>query len=271
MVDMFWINGVESEGRIAVTDSSVLRGDGCFEVLRAYDGSAFAIDEHLDRLERSASKLEIPLPSRSDIATWVESAAQIEPNGAVRVVVTRGSAVPGEPSTPLVIVFAHRWDRGGETLSLGPVSAPWHSAGADWELSGAKVLSYAPNLAATRSARHSGFDEAMLVTSDDVILEGPTFAVAWVRGGVLETPTLDLGILDSITRRHVLDLAVMAGIETREGEYALDRLESADEVMALSTIREVQPVSSVGSLRFAQTEVTGRLSQAFAQLVASAD
>ena len=271
MVDTFWVNGVESEGRIAVTDSSVLRGDGCFEVLRAYDGSAFAIEGHLDRLERSAYKLEIPLPLRSDIATWVKSAAQIEPNGAVRVVVTRGSSIPGEQSAPLVIVFAHRWDRGGETLSLGPVSAPWHSAGEDWELSGAKVLSYAPNLAATRSARHSGFDEAMLVTPDDVILEGPTFAVAWVRDGVLETPSLDLGILDSITRSHVLDLAAVAGIETREGEYTMDRLESADEVMALSTIREVQSVSSVGSLRFTRTEVTSRLSEAFAQLVASAD
>jgi 4-amino-4-deoxychorismate lyase len=271
MVDTFWVNGVESEGRIAVTDSSVLRGDGCFEVLRAYDGSAFAVAEHLDRLEMSASKLEIALPSRSDIAAWVESAAQVEPNGAVRVVVTRGSSIPGEQTPPLVVVFAHRWDRGGETLSLGPVSAPWHSAGADWELSGAKVLSYAPNLAATRSARHSGFDEALLVTPNDVILEGPTFSVAWVRDGVLETPSLDLGILDSITRRHVLSLAVAAGIETREGEFALDRLESADEAMALSTIREVQPVSSVGSLRFTQTEVTSRLSEAFAQLVASAD
>jgi branched-subunit amino acid aminotransferase/4-amino-4-deoxychorismate lyase len=131
-------------------------------------------------------------------------------------------------------------------------------------------LSYAPNLAATRSARHSGFDEALLVTPHDVILEGPTFSVAWVRDGVLETPSLDLGILDSITRRHVLDLAVSAGIEIREGEFALDRLGSADEVMALSTIREVQPVSSVGKFRFTQTEVTSRLSEAFVQLVASA-
>jgi 4-amino-4-deoxychorismate lyase len=271
MIDRFWVNGVESEGRIAVTDSSVLRGDGCFEVLRAYDGRVFAIEEHLDRLERSASKLEMALPPASDVATWIETAAQEEPNGAVRVVATRGSAIPGEQSIPLVIVFAHRWDRGGESMSLGPVRAPWHSAGVDWELSGAKILSYAPNLAATRSARHSGFDEAMLVTPDDVILEGPTFSVAWVRGGVLETPSLDLGILDSITRRHVLNLAVGVGIETREGEHKLDQLESADEVMALSTIREVQVVDSVGSLQFTQKEVTNRLAEAFAQLVAAAD
>jgi 4-amino-4-deoxychorismate lyase len=88
---------------------------------------------------------------------------------------------------------------------------------------------------------------------------------------VIETPSLDLGILDSITRRHVLDLAAAAGIETREGEYTLGRLEAADEVMALSTIRQVQAVSSVGSLRFTQWEVTSRLSKAFAQLVGSAD
>ena len=42
---------------VPVTDSSVLRGDGCFEVLKAYNGVPFALDAHLDRLERSAAAL----------------------------------------------------------------------------------------------------------------------------------------------------------------------------------------------------------------------
>lgn len=264
-----WVNGALSDGRIDVTDSSVLRGDGCFEVMRAYDGRVFAAADHLDRLEESAQKLEIALPAREELLSWIEAAAEGEPNGAIRVVVTRGSAMPGEDQHPVVVVFAHQWNRGPDAVALGPVRAPWHSAGEDWELSGAKVLSYAPNLSATRSARGDGFDDALLVTPGGVILEGPTFSLAWVCDGVIETPELSLGILDSITRRHVLGLALTEGIAIAEGTWNLNRLESADEVMALSTIRQVQAVSRVGTLEFEPGPVTQRLSGSYAQLVGS--
>jgi branched-subunit amino acid aminotransferase/4-amino-4-deoxychorismate lyase len=144
--------------------------------------------------------------------------------------------------------------------------APWHAAGVPWELAGAKLLSYAPNMAASRRAVAEGFGDALLTSIEDVMLEGPTFSVAWVIGGVVETPGLSLGILDSITRRVMLELADGLGIETREGEWTLDRLDLADEVMALSTIRDIQPVSAVGRRAFVEGAVTARLSREFAQL-----
>ncbi len=264
-----WVNGVLSDGRIDISDSSVLRGDGCFEVMRAYQGKVFAATDHLDRLEKSARMLEIALPGREELLGWIDSAAADEPDGAVRVVVTRGSAIPGEDQDPLVVVFAHLWNRGPDAVALGPVRSPWHSAGEDWELSGAKVLSYAPNMSATRSARAEGFDDALLVSTGGVVLEGPTFSVGWVCDGVIETPALNLGILDSITRRHVLDLATGEGITTAEGSWGLDRLETADEVMAWSTIRQVQAVRRVGNREFEPGPVTQRLSRSYAQLVGS--
>lgn len=264
-----WVNGTISDGRIEVTDSSVLRGDGCFEVMRAYEGRVFAAADHLDRLEQSARKLEIALPAREDLLGWIEAAAGEEPNGAVRVVVTRGSAIPGEEQDPVVVIFAHQWSPGPGAVALGLVRAPWHSAGEDWELMGAKVLSYAPNLSATRAARAEGFDDALLVSTRGVLLEGPTFSVAWVCDGVIETPALSLGILDSITRHHVLDLATGEGMATAEGSWDLGRLENAEEVMALSTIREVQAVNRVGDLEFEAGPVTRRLARSYAQLVGS--
>ena len=94
--------------------------------------------------------------------------------------------------------------------------------------------------------------------------------MAWVCDGVIETPALSLGILDSITRRHVLDLATGEGIVIAEGSWNLSRLQVADEVMAWSTIREVQAVSKVGSLEFESGPVTRGLSGSYAQLVGSA-
>ncbi len=122
-----------------------------------------------------------------------------------------------------------------------------------------------PNLSSTRLAIENGFDDALLISSDGTMLEGPTFSVAWVVDGVLETPTLDLGLLDSITRRLVLEDAMALGITLVEGRWPLPRLGDASEVMALSTTREVQPVSAIGDRQFGEGPVTSHLARSFSQ------
>jgi 4-amino-4-deoxychorismate lyase len=260
------INGEPSDGTVPVTDSSVLRGDGCFEVIRAYGGSPFRLQEHLDRLASSAAMLDIPLPPLEDVAKWVNESAETLPGSAVRVVVTRGSSVPGVEGGPLVIVFAHEWAGSGQPARLLPVRAPWHAAGEPWELAGAKVISYGPNMAATRTAQKAGYDDALLTTIDDLILEGPTFSVAWVVDDVIETPGLEMGILDSITRRVFLEVAADLGLEVVEVKLGLDRLAAASEVIAMSTIREFQPVGAVGDREWAYGPVTRSLVSAFRRL-----
>ncbi len=267
MIGDVLINGELSAGTIPVTDSSVVRGDGCFEVMKVYGGRPFGLEEHLDRLQRSAAALGIDLPARHDVRDWIETTAAQHEDGLVRVMVTRGSSVPGVDEPSNVIVFGHPGPVVAPSARLFPLDAPWHAAGVDWDLAGAKILSYAPNLAASRRAAGEGFDDALLTSTEGVILEGPTFSVAWLVNGVLETPTLDLGILDSITRRVVLEEAERMGLEVVEDSWNLDRLAEASEVMALSTVREVQAVSAVGELRFEPGPVTSKLASAFQVIV----
>lgn len=257
------INGEESDGRIPVTDSTVLRGDGVFEVVKAYDGAMFRLDDHLERLEASAAKLRVSLPGRLELAGWMARCAEEIGDGAVRVVVTRGSTIAGVSGEPLVIVFGHEWGRQDEPCRLFPVTAPWHAAGVPWELAGAKLTSYAPNMASSRRAQEEGFDDALLLSTDGTVLEGPTFSVAWVVDGVVETPGLDLGILDSITRRVALELCASEGIPVVEVTAPLGRLIAADEAMVWSTVREVHPVAAIGSHPFQVGPVTKSLQAAY--------
>ncbi len=144
-----------------------------------------------------------------------------------------------------------------------PLKAPWHAAGRESPLAGAKTISYAPNLAAARAAKGDGFHDALLLADDLTVLEGPTFAVAWLINGVIETPSLDLRILDSITRRHVLAIAREAGYEVVEGRFGLGRVLGADEMMAISTVKEVTAVSRLGDRDFTPGPVAKDLKDRF--------
>src|SRR4051795_4831263 len=90
------------EVHIPARDEGLLRGDGVFEVMRLYDGHPFALDDHLERMERSAANLLLPIDTdavRADIGALVEAGQPTD--GVIRVLVTRGGdplRVP--PPTP---------------------------------------------------------------------------------------------------------------------------------------------------------------------------
>ena len=135
------------------------------------------------------------------------------------------------------------------------------------QLTGAKSLSYGPNVAASLAARQAGFDDALLLGRDGAVLEGPTYSVLWIAGDVLETPEIGLGILNSITRSAVLEVAAAAGYEIVEGVFPLARLLAADEVGALSTTKELAPVAAVGSRTWPESPRIEALAAALDRLI----
>jgi branched-subunit amino acid aminotransferase/4-amino-4-deoxychorismate lyase len=225
------------ETRVPATDEGLLRGDGVFEVVRVYDGRPFALDEHLDRIERSAANLRLgyPVPRQeleAEVPALLEARGGSDFDGLLRVVLTRGGRrlLLTEPLPP-----------SPERVRLGFVTyAPTRV------LDGIKSLSYAGNMLASRLARERGFDEALLVTPHGRVLEAPTSSIFWAAGdGVLCTPPLEDHILASITRDHVMRL-----VEVREAPLTKEKLLEAEEAFLCSTVREVQPVAAVESREF---------------------
>lgn len=258
------------EAMLSVRDVAVLRGYGVFEAMRSYDGRIFRLGPHLDRLAASAAKTGLPLPPRSALEAWCRDRGA-EGDVVVRLVVTGGVDMEAPGTESRVIVFAEEFGGLLPSMSLTVRPAPWHADGFASELTGAKTLSYGPNMAVNRAARAAGFDGPLLVGRTGHVLEGPHFTVAWVIDGVVETPGLELGILASITRQAMLDAAAAEGIETVEGTFMLDRILGAEEVVAMSTTKDITPVTRVDDTTFPVGPVTKRLIAAFEQLVATED
>ena len=130
-------------------------------------------------------------------------------------------------------------------------------------LNGVKSLSYGANMQATRIAKGGGADEALLVRPDEIVLEAPTSTIFWVSEGELRTPALHAGILDSLTRRAVVELLRVA-----EGEYEVGDLLGAEEAFLASTVREIQPISAVDGVALDSGPRTAEAQEAFANAVA---
>lgn len=257
------VDGVR-EASLSVFDEGLLRGDGCFEAIRSYAGSPFAFTPHYQRLTRSAAALEIPCPAEPQLRSWVEEMAGEGGDCIIRIILTRGAAehLPGR-----CVVLWQPLTPPSSELRLLPIAAPWHPGGEPWELTGVKTISYAPNMAATRLARNSSFDDALLVSKDGFVLEGPTFAVAWTRNGLIETPALDLGILDSVTSRLLLGAVEADGQRVVRGRFSLAEIAEASEVVAMSTVKEITAVVTIGESRFSPGSMSSYLRSLYRDLV----
>ena len=258
-----------SEAAVSVFDMGLQRGYGCFEALRAYGGTPFRMGSHLDRLAGSAASLDIDLPARDDLERWTATAAADGGDCIVRILITSGSFRYDVDAAPTCIVFTEQVPAGMDPIRVLPLAAPWHGAGVAWQLGGAKTLSYAPNLSSAFVAQRSGFDDALLVSSDGIVLEGTHFGVGWFIDDVFETPSLETGILASITRSASLEVLAGLGIEVREVAVPLERVLAADEVCAMSTVKEVLAVVAVGARDYEAGAMTRRLADGFSNLTRS--
>lgn len=258
----------QSDATISVLDWGVIRGFGVFEVVRSYAGVPFRLDAHLDRLARSASALWLELPERDLIAGWIRRCAESGGDCQVRLVATGGGRGDGSPAGSTIVVTEALPEVPAQ-LSILPVRAPWHPATDEGGYAGVKWTSYAPNMASTDTARRAGYDDALLLGPDDVVLEGTTYTVAWLVGGRVETPALDLGILRSITRDVLVESARRLGLEVSESSFPLERMLGADEALGLSTTKQVTPIGRVGMTDIPVGEVGAALVSEFAAIVAA--
>jgi branched-subunit amino acid aminotransferase/4-amino-4-deoxychorismate lyase len=231
-----------AQARLSVLDDGVARGDGAFETIGVWDGRPFRLGDHLDRLAASLAAIGLPPPNRPllerEVATICEG---VTADMALRIYVTASGTR---------MVTLDRQPERPDPRHLVPQPAPWIRPLGTYGPAGAKTMSYMPNMAATRAAKTAGGDDALLIATEGHVLEGPTFAVCWVRDGTVHAPERELGIVDSISRRTVLALAAEEGVDVVTGRWPLPALAEASEVLISSSIRDVIAVRVVGRYGF---------------------
>ncbi|SEW22200.1 aminotransferase class IV [Natrinema salifodinae] len=267
------------EATVSVDDRGFRYGDAAFETLRAYGGTLFAWDAHVDRLERTCDLLSLDHGlAPDDLRARIDEtlAANGLADAYVRLSITRGvqpgKLTPQPAVDPTVVVYVKPLPRGGlegESVWDGPATVATVETRRIPDqaiLAAAKTHNYLNGILA-RAELDAGTDEALMCDREGRLTEGATSNLFFVRDGALYTPTTDGPVLPGITREIVLELARRADIEVREGRYEPADVSDADEAFLTNRTWELRPIATLDGRDIGGGPVTERLSRLYDERV----
>jgi branched-chain amino acid aminotransferase len=278
-----YINGkffAKEDAKVSVYDHGLLYGDGIFEGIRCYSGKVFRIEEHLERLYQSARAIMLNIPIgpeklAEDIYETLRRNDFVD--AYIRLVVTRGAGSlgldPFKTSDPQVIIItdkialypAEYYEKGLELITASTIRN--HPAALSPRI---KSLNYLNNIMAKMEGLQAGCVEALMLNHKGEISECTGDNIFLVRDGRLQTPPIDAGILEGITRNVVIELAEQMGIPCDQVPLTRHDVFIADECFLTGTAAEVIPVVKLDKRPIgggAVGPITQQLLAAFKKLV----
>lgn len=233
--------------KLSFLDHGFLFGDSIYEVVRLYDGKLFGWQEHLDRLQASASRIRLDLSKiLPDLKERVQKLFKAggKKNAVVRIVISRGEGElhidPRSCSQPEVYMAHWEFYRDQVPASIRVLIPQVRRNAKDALDPAIKSGNYLNNIMAFQEASSQAYDDAVMLNPEGQVSEMTTSNIGWVVNGKIETPSTEVGILHGVTRKHFLEACRVQVVS-----YGPERLEKASEVFALSTLKEVLPIREI--------------------------
>lgn len=270
----------KEQATVSVYDHGLLYGDGVFEGMRSYSGKVFQLTQHLDRLWESARALALEIPgTKAEMAAEVERTLQANQltDAYIRLIVTRGAGSlgldPTRCSNPQIIIitdkialYPEEYYRDGLDLVTASTIRN-HPAALSPRI---KSLNYLNNILAKIEGLRAGCVEALMLNHKGEVAECTGDNIFTVKHGRLNTPPIEAGILEGITRNAVIELALSQGIPVSQHPMTRHDVIIADECFLTGSAAEVIPVVRLDGRVIGDGKpgpITQQLLQAFHQLV----
>jgi branched-chain amino acid aminotransferase len=283
--EKIWMNGelVDwADARVHVGAHGLHYGTGVFEGIRCYDTergpAVFRLGDHLQRLQNSARLIYMELPYSVDELRQA-CFDTIGANGLaecyLRPIAFYGYGELGvhTGTNPVdVVIMSWPWGaylgEGSQQSGVRVLVSSWRRVGPNTIPHASKATGvYLNSMLATHEARRAGYDEAIMLTQDGKIADGPGETIFVVKGGTIYTPDLSASILPGITRDTVIQIAQDLGYPVVEKELIRTELYLADEVFMTGTAVEITPVQSIDDHEIGVGPVTLELQKAYADTV----
>ncbi|MCA9218659.1 MAG: aminotransferase class IV [Planctomycetales bacterium] len=242
------------EAGVSPFDSAVQNGDAVWEGLRVYPQGIFKLQEHIDRLEKSAAMLQYAgVPDRSKILHEVYrtlSANNMQSDVHIRLTVSRGlkytSGLDPRINTKgcsLIVLAEHKppvYDKTGIRLITAVHRRPARCV-LDQRIHSSNQLT---SILAKLEANAADADDALMLDTRGYLAETNATHVFQVKDGVVETSTCN-ACPEGITRATVLDICRRNNIPCNERDIPHRELFEADELFCTGTMGELVHVLSL--------------------------
>lgn len=282
-----WFDGQTmnfDEATVPITVHSLQYGSGIFEGIRAYKtgkgAAVFKLKEHTDRFFDTAKIYRMDLGYTRD-----------EINTAI-IETIRGNKLESCYVRPFAFYNDVRVGLGTENkkISVYIATIPMGSYFGDVQERGAKCRTsswrrinsdiipvrakasgnYLNSILTSREVRSAGFDEAILLSSNGHLAEGPGENLFLVKDGQLVTPGTSADILGGITRETVMKIAEDHGIKVVERDIHREEIYVADEAFFCGTAAEITFISSVDQINVGEGKkgpVTSKIADLYSDTV----
>jgi branched-chain amino acid aminotransferase len=284
--EWIWMNGdfvPWDEANVHVLSHGLHYGSGVFEGIRCYETergpAVFRHREHLERLQKSAELLHMTLPHDAD---EIREATHelIRRNGLrscyIRPIAFRGYGEMGlyAQSAPIDVAVAV-WPWGsylgeeGKKHGVRAKVSSWRRISPAGLIPHAKASGqYLNSILAKEETAKAGYEEAILLDERGFVCEGSGENIFAVRDGELVTPPHSASILDGVSRRSVIQIALDVGYSVVERDLARAELYLAEELFLCGTAAELVPLREIDDHRLGeQGEITRVIQSKFEDAV----
>ncbi|MDH7594748.1 MAG: branched-chain-amino-acid transaminase [Candidatus Bathyarchaeia archaeon] len=271
----------KSEAKISVYDHGLLYGDGVFEGIRAYNGIVFKLEEHIDRLYKSAHAimLNIGIPKKDMIKAVIDTLKKNKlQDSYIRLVVTRGvgdlGLNPNKCKKPTIIIITDtiklHSDNDAKEKGITAMITWVRRDAIDATSHEVKSLNYLNSILAKIEANNAGVEEAISLGRTGYVCEGVAENIFLVRDNIIFTPPSSTGALPGITAQVITRIAKKMGYAVVERNISPTELFTADEVFFTGTAAEVIPVREINKRTIGNGKpgpVTKRLMEEYQKVV----
>jgi branched-chain amino acid aminotransferase len=266
---------------ISPFDSAVQGGDAVWEGLRLYRGRIFKLQEHLDRLHRSATALSFAeIPPREKIIEEIKrtlAANEMQDGVHIRLTLTRGVKVTSgmdprlnQSGSTLIILAEHKapvYTKTGLTLITSSFRRPSPEI-LDCKIHHANLLN---SILAKIEANNAGADDALMLDTRGFVAETNATHVFIVRKGDVATSRV-VACPEGITRATVIEICAAEKIRCIETDLSPVDVYGADEIFCTGTMGELAGVIKIDNRIIGDGKVgpmTKQLSELYAQRTAN--
>lgn len=266
---------IERDNIVNIEDRAYQFGDGIYEVIGVYGGKPFLLDEHMERLQRSAREIQLSLPYTVEqlkhlLMQLVDTNELIE--GIIYMQVSRGIAsrehfFPDKHVKPVTVAYTRAEERMSDTEDRGATAVLVEDI--RWLRCDIKTLNLLPNALAKQTAVENNAIEAILHRGETVT-EASASNVFIVKDGALFTHPANNYILNGITRKQVIQLCHSLGIQVHEERFTVETMLQADEVFVTATKLDIIPILKIDHHPIGKEtpgEMTQKLLQAFRSVI----